>query len=64
MATSFKYHEGKFGLLFITLDVGSFTCIATNLWGRWEITKLKTGYGNPGYFYDDDEKNPHCRIIW
>lgn len=55
-ATSLKYYNGKFRLLFITLDEGGFTCTATNPEGPWEVTKLKTGYYDPGLFYDDDGK--------
>jgi len=55
-ATSIKYHNGKFHLLFITLDEGGFHCTATKAEGPWEIQKLPKGYYDPGLFYDDDGK--------
>src|SRR4030042_5718127 len=53
-ATSLKYHNGKFYLLFITLDEGGFLCSAVNPEGPWEITKLPKGFYDPGLFFDDD----------
>lgn len=55
-ATSMKYHNGKFHLLFITLNEGGFTCTATKAEGPWEIKKLPKGFYDPGLFYDDDGK--------
>lgn len=55
-ATSIKYHNGKFHLLFITLNEGGFTCTATKAEGPWEIKKLPKGFYDPGLFYDDDGK--------
>lgn len=53
-ATSMKYHNGKFHLLFITLDEGGFHCTATKAEGPWEIQKLPKGFYDPGLFFDDD----------
>ena len=53
-ATSMKYHNGKFHLLFITLDEGGFLCTATKAEGPWEIRKLPKGFYDPGLFFDDD----------
>ena len=53
-ATSIKYNNGKFYLLFITLDEGGFICSATKAEGPWEITKLPRGFYDPGLFFDDD----------
>ena len=53
-ATSLKYHNGKFYLLFITLDEGGFICSATKPEGPWEIKKLPKGFYDPGLFFDDD----------
>lgn len=53
-ATSLKYHEGKFHLLFITLDEGGFHLTAENAEGPWEINHLPKGFYDPGLFYDDD----------
>lgn len=55
-ATSLKYHNGKFYLLFITLDEGGFMCTATNAEGPWEITHLPKGFYDPGLFFDEDGK--------
>jgi beta-xylosidase len=53
-ATSLKYQNGKFYLLFITLDEGGFICSATKPEGPWEIKKLPKGFYDPGLFFDDD----------
>ena len=53
-ATSMKYHNGKFYLLFITLDEGGFICSATKAEGPWEIRKLPKGFYDPGLFFDED----------
>lgn len=55
-ATSMKYHNGKFILLFITLDEGGFMCTADKAEGPWKITHLPKGFYDPGLFYDDDGK--------
>lgn len=53
-ATSIKYNNGKFYLLFITLDEGGFLCSATTPEGPWEIRKLPRGFYDPGLFFDDN----------
>ena len=53
-ATSIKYNNGKFYLLFITLDEGGFICSALNADGPWEIRKLPKGFYDPGLFFDED----------
>ena len=53
-ATSLKYHNGKFYLLFITLDEGGFICYAKKPEGPWKIKKLPKGFYDPGLFFDDD----------
>lgn len=55
-ATSLKYHDGKFYLLFITLDEGGFLCSAGKPEGTWNIRKLQRGFYDPGLFFDDDGK--------
>jgi beta-xylosidase len=55
-ASSLKYHNGKFHVLFITLDEGGFHCIADKAEGPWEIIHLPRGFYDPGLFYDDDGK--------
>jgi beta-xylosidase len=53
-ATSLKYNNGKFYLLFITLDEGGFVCTSSNAEGPWEIKKLPRGFYDPGLFFDED----------
>ena len=53
-ATSLKYHDGKFRLLFITLDEGGFLCTAAKPEGPWQIRKLPKGFYDPGLFFDED----------
>lgn len=53
-ATSIKYNNGKFYLLFITLDEGGFICSADKAEGPWEIRKLPKGFYDPGLFFDND----------
>lgn len=53
-ATSIKYNNGKFHLLFITLDEGGFMCTASKAEGPWEIQKLPKGFYDPGLFFDED----------
>jgi beta-xylosidase len=55
-ATSLKYNNGKYYLLFITLDEGGFLCTATKPEGPWELKKLPRGFYDPGLFFDDDGK--------
>lgn len=53
-ATSIKYHNGIFYLLFITLNEGGFMCTAAKPEGPWKITHLPKGFYDPGLFFDDD----------
>ena len=53
-ATSLKYNNGKFYLLFITLNEGGFLCSSEKAEGPWEIRKLPKGFYDPGLFFDDD----------
>jgi beta-xylosidase len=55
-ATSLKYNNGKFYLLFITLNEGGFICSTANPEGPWQITKLPKGFYDPGLFFDNDGK--------
>jgi beta-xylosidase len=55
-ATSLKYHNGKFYLLFITLNEGGFMCTTDKAEGPWHITHLPKGFYDPGLFFDDDGK--------
>ena len=53
-ATSMKYSNGRFYLLFITLDEGGFICSSDKAEGPWEIRKLPRGFYDPGLFFDED----------
>ena len=53
-ATSIRFNNGMFYLLFITLDEGGFLCSSANPEGPWEIRKLPRGFYDPGLFFDDD----------
>jgi beta-xylosidase len=53
-ATSLKYNNGRFYLLFITLDEGGFICSASKAEGPWQIRKLPKGFYDPGLFFDED----------
>ena len=53
-ATSLKYSQGKFYLLFITLNEGGFLCSTTKPEGPWTIRHLPKGFYDPGLFFDDD----------
>lgn len=55
-ATSLKYHDGKFYLLFITLNEGGFICSSVKPEGPWQIKKLPKGFYDPGLFFDDNGK--------
>ncbi|MCF8226956.1 MAG: glycoside hydrolase 43 family protein [Bacteroidales bacterium] len=55
-ATSIKYNQGKYYLLFITLDEGGFICSADKAEGPWDLRKLPKGFYDPGLFFDDDER--------
>ncbi|MBS0027192.1 family 43 glycosylhydrolase [Chitinophaga sp. 22321] len=53
-ASSIRYHNGKFHILFMTLDEGGFLCTATKAEGPWEIRKLPRPYYDAGLFFDDN----------
>ena len=53
-ATSIRYHEGTFYLLFVTLDEGGFLCTAKDPAGDWEIHRLPKPFYDAGLFFDDD----------
>jgi beta-xylosidase len=52
-ASSLKHHNGKFYLLFNTLDDGGFICTAIKAEGPWDIRHLPRGFHDPGLFFDD-----------
>lgn len=53
-ASSLRYHDGRFYLLFVTLDEGGFLATAAQAQGPWKLTKLPKAYYDPGLFFDDD----------
>ena len=53
-ATSIKYHDGKFFLLFMTLKEGGFIGTADHAEGPWHIKHLSRGYYDPGLFFDSN----------
>ena len=55
-ATSLRYHNGKYYLLFITLDEGGFLCTATNPSGPWKIRHLPRGFYDASLLFDSDGK--------
>ena len=55
-ATTIKYHNGKFYVLFVTLDEGGFLGTADKAEGPWKITQLPKGYYDAGALFDDDGK--------
>jgi beta-xylosidase len=55
-ATSIRYHNGLFYLLFVTMDEGGFLMTASDPEGEWKLMKLPKAYYDPGLFFDDDGK--------
>ena len=55
-ASSLKYHNGKFYIMFNTLDDGGFLCTASKAEGPWTLQQLPRGFHDPGLFFDDDGK--------
>ncbi len=55
-ASSLKYNDGTFYLLFTTLDEGSFLLTTEDPEGTWEMQALNNSYYDPGLFFDDDGK--------
>jgi beta-xylosidase len=53
-ASSIKYNNGKFHIMFITLNEGGFMCTAEKAEGPWEVRKLPRGFHDPGLFFDED----------
>jgi beta-xylosidase len=55
-AGSLKYHDGKFYVLFNTLNEGAFLCTATDPAGTWTIRRLGRGFHDCGLLFDDNGK--------
>ncbi|MDE6336422.1 MAG: glycoside hydrolase 43 family protein [Muribaculaceae bacterium] len=54
-ATSLQYHDGKFYMLFLTLDEGGFLLTAEDPEGDWEFHKLPEGFYDCGIMFDGDK---------
>ncbi|MBN1133163.1 MAG: endo-1,4-beta-xylanase [Bacteroidales bacterium] len=55
-ASSLKYHNGTFYILFNALDEGSYLLTAKDPEGPWEKNALPDVFHDPGLFFDDDGK--------
>ena len=55
-ATSLKYNNGTYYLLFTTLEEGSYLLTASNPEGPWQKKKLSGSFYDPGLFFEDDGK--------
>lgn len=53
-ATSLKYHDGKYHILFTTLDEGGYLLTSTDIRGPWKMQKLRSGYYDGGLLFDGD----------
>ncbi|MDR3328716.1 MAG: family 43 glycosylhydrolase [Prevotellaceae bacterium] len=53
-ATSIRYFNNQFYLLFTTLDEGSFMCTSPKASGPWAVHKLDAFLYDPGLFVDTD----------
>ncbi|MFW6326978.1 MAG: glycoside hydrolase 43 family protein, partial [Bacteroidota bacterium] len=55
-ASSLRYKDGKFYIMFNTLDEGGYLLTATNPEGPWELQPLSRSYYDPALFFNDDGK--------
>ena len=55
-ASSLKYNNGKFYIMFNTLDDGGYLCTTTKAKGPWEVKQIQRGFHDPGLFFDEDGK--------
>jgi len=56
-ASSLRYKNGKFYMLFNVNNLGGFLLTASNPEGPWDLKKLSRGYYDPGLLFDEDGKN-------
>lgn len=54
-ATSLRYHNGKYYLLFITLNEGGFLCTAVKPEGPWKVRHLTKGFYDASLLFDGDK---------
>jgi beta-xylosidase len=55
-ASSLRYHNGLFYILFNTLDEGSFILTAEDPEGLWSLKQLTGNYYDPGLLFDEEDK--------
>lgn len=55
-ATCIRHHDGKYYLLFVTLDEGGFLCTADKPEGPWKIRHLPRGFYDASLLFDTDGK--------
>nr|WP_321408607.1 family 43 glycosylhydrolase [uncultured Carboxylicivirga sp.] len=55
-ASSLKFHDGIYYLLFTTLDEGSYLLTSSDPEGSWQVQKLNATFYDPGLFFDDNGK--------
>ena len=53
-ATSLRYHNGKFYLLFNINFDSAYVCVTENVKDPWRMFKLEDELYDPGLFFDDD----------
>lgn len=53
-ASSLKYNNGTFYMLFTTLNEGGFISVSDSPEGPWTLKKLPRGFYDPGLFFDTD----------
>lgn len=54
-ATSLRYHNGTYYLLFVTLDEGGFLCTAKQPEGPWKIRHLPRGFYDASLLFDGNK---------
>jgi Beta-xylosidase len=55
-ASSLRYHNGKYYILFCTLAEGGYLLTATKPEGSWNLKRLSKGYYDPGLHFDENGK--------
>lgn len=55
-ASSLRYYNGQYYILFNTLDEGSFLLSTEDPEGVWNLRKLSGSYYDPGLLFDEDGK--------
>ncbi|RCW33309.1 family 43 glycosylhydrolase [Marinilabilia salmonicolor] len=55
-ASSLRYNDGTFYIMFNTLDEGAYLLTSSDPAGQWDLQKLSRSYYDPGLFFDEDGK--------